>query len=116
MGVFANDDRRPCPGGEDRQHLPEEAFANITVMKLPADLETQRRSKVAHGAKRARSRERVTRGAQHRGSRGSAATELVDERRLPDPGFATNQDHAPVSGGGLSQVRVELGQVLFTLE
>ena len=116
VGIFGDDDRRPRPGGEGRQHLPEEPIPGVAVEGVLVDAQAERGRQVAHGTERTRCGERVARGPQHRRCRGDPAAERLDERGLADPGLTANEHQAPMSGGGLAQVLLELVQVLFALE
>ena len=116
MGVFADDDRRPRSRGEGRQHLPEEPVARVAVEGGCVDQEAKRRGKVAHGTERTRRGERVAGGPQHRRSAATRRQNSSTRVGLADSGLAANEHQAPVPGGGLAQMLLELLQVRFPLE
>ena len=95
VGVFADDDRRPRPRGEGREHLPEEPITRVAVEGLLVDEEAERGRQVAHGTERTRRGERVARGPQHRRGCRDPAAERVDQRGLANPGLAADEHHAP---------------------
>jgi hypothetical protein len=83
---------------------------------MRVDLETERGSKVAHGTKRTRRGERVTRGPQHRRGSGDLAAELVGQRGLANPGFTAHEHQPTLACRGLAQQLSELIQEVFALE
>ena len=111
MGVLADDDRRPRPRGEGRQHLPKEPVTRVALERELVDLQTECRSQVADRTERTRRGERVARRPQHRRRPGDPAAELVGERRLAHAGLAAHEHHPPVPRSGLAQMLLELLQV-----
>src|SRR3954454_18740465 len=91
MGVLADDDRWLGPGGEGGEYGSQKLFAGVAFGRETVDLQTEGGRQVTHRPERTRGREGVARGAEHGRRAGNLAAELIDERRLADPGFAANK-------------------------